>query len=128
MSEILIQTKKPTNLKPDSWYKGYLEINNSYLLEHPEEQIPLITIKEIKEFDVIAEKNQSHNCSSGFLQFEEKKKLETPQKYYCKFCGKEVNPNEENCEECSTRLEKEDKEHLELEKFIDTLLDKEKKS
>ena len=59
---------------------------------------------------------------------EEKKKLETPQKYYCKFCGKEVNPNEEECEECSTKLEKEDKEHLELEKFIDTLLDKQKKS
>ena len=37
MSEILIQTKKPTNLKPDSWYEEYLEINNSYLLEHPEE-------------------------------------------------------------------------------------------
>ena len=61
-------------------------------------------------------------------KLEEKKKLETPQKYYCKFCGKEVNPNEEECEECSTKLEKEDKEHLELEKFIDTLLDKQKKS
>jgi uncharacterized membrane-anchored protein YjiN (DUF445 family) len=58
----------------------------------------------------------------------EKKKLETPQKYYCKFCGKEVNPNEEKCEECSTKLEKEDKEQNGLEKFIDNLLDKQKKS
>ena len=49
-------------------------------------------------------------------------------KVYCKFCGKEVEENVEKCEECSTKLEKEDKEHMELEKFIDTLLDKQKKS
>ncbi|TKJ22411.1 MAG: hypothetical protein CEE42_12960 [Promethearchaeota archaeon Loki_b31] len=52
----------------------------------------------------------------------------TIHKYYCKFCGKEVEQNVEKCEECSTKLEKEDKEQRELENFIDTLLDKQTKS
>lgn len=77
MSEFLIETKKPTNIKPDSWYEEYLENENSYLLKHPEEQIPLTTIKEIKEFDVLADENQSHDHCSGFLQFKEKNNLET---------------------------------------------------
>jgi len=79
MSEILIETENPTNMKPDSWYEEYLKIENDYLLKHPEAQskIPLTTIREIKEFDAIADKNQSHDFVSGFLQFEEKNNLET---------------------------------------------------
>ena len=77
MSEILIETKKPTNVKPNLWYNEYLEIENSYFLKHPEfqEQFPLITKKEIKEFDVMADKNQSHMCGYGFDEFEEKNNL-----------------------------------------------------
>lgn len=80
MSEILIEIKKPTNLKPDLWYEEYLEIENSYLLKHPEEQIPLTTIKEIKKFDVMADKNQTHRDIDGFLQFDEKNNLEINKK------------------------------------------------
>ena len=70
MSKILIETEKPTNLKPDSWYEEYLKIEDSYLLKHPKAKIPLTTIEEIKNFDILAEKNQSHDWVSGFLQFE----------------------------------------------------------
>jgi len=72
-----IKTGNPSNIKPDSWYKEYFKIKNSYLLKYPEEQIPLTTIKEIKGYDVMADKNQSHDHCSGFLQFEEKNNLET---------------------------------------------------
>ena len=46
------------------------------------------------------------------------------QKFFCKFCGKEVNPKEEKCEECSTRLEIKDKENREFDEFIASLSDK----
>ena len=71
MSENLVLTKKPTNLKPDSWYEEYLEIDNSYLLKHPEEQIeeqiPLTTIEEIKKYDTMADKNHSHDQFSNLF-------------------------------------------------------------
>jgi len=84
MSEHLFQTKKPTNLKPDSWYKEYFKIENSYLLKHPENQItydpehgaPLKTIQEIKWYETMANKNQSHDYCSGFTDFDEKNNLE----------------------------------------------------
>ena len=43
------------------------------------------------------------------------------QKFFCKFCGKEVNQREEKCEECSTRLEIKDKENREFDEFIASL-------
>ena len=72
MSEI--KTKNPSNIKPDSWYEEYFKLENDYLLKHPEEQYPPI---DIKKYDIMADKNQSHNYCSGFLQFDEKNNLET---------------------------------------------------
>lgn len=80
MSEIIVEKNKSTNIKPDRWYKGYLKIENDYLLKHPKIQsksYPLMTIKEIKEYDVMADKNQSHDNVSGFLQFKENNNLST---------------------------------------------------
>jgi len=56
-------------------------------------------------------------------KLKEKEKPEKTQKFFCKFCGKEVNPSEENCEECSTRLEIKDKEYREFDEFIASLFD-----
>ena len=72
MSKILIETEKPSNLKPDFWYEEYLEIDNNYLLKHPEEQIPLTIIKEIKEFDVMADKNQTHTHTVVFYNLKKR--------------------------------------------------------
>ena len=82
MSENLVLTKNLTNLKPDSWYEEYLKIEYDYILKHPEAQskIPLITITQIKTLDILADKNQSHDNVSGFLQFEEKNNLEMNKK------------------------------------------------
>lgn len=81
MSEILIEIKNPTNIKPDSWYEEYFKLENDYLLRHPEAQskIPLTTRK-IKKFDAMADRNQFNDHISGFLQFEEKNNLETNKK------------------------------------------------
>jgi len=88
MSEILIETKHPTNIKPDSWYEEYFKIENDYLLKHPEIQSKLYlltTIKKIKEFDVMADRYQSHDNVSGFLQFEEKNNLATNKKLFVQY-------------------------------------------
>jgi len=57
-------------------------------------------------------------------KLKDKKQTDKIQKFFCKFCGKEVNPNEEKCEECSTKLEIKDKEYREFDEFIAKLLDK----
>ncbi len=59
---------KTTNIKPNSWYEEYLKLENDYT----------------KEFDIMANKNQSHSYS-GFLQFEEKNNLETNKKLLEKY-------------------------------------------
>ena len=69
-----IKTENPSNIKPNSWYEEYFKLENDYLLKHPEEQdLPI----DIKKYDIMADKNQSHNYCSGFLQFDEKNNLET---------------------------------------------------
>lgn len=75
MSEILIEIRKPTNIKYDSWYEEYFKLENDYILKHPEERFKY-TI-DTKEYDIMADKNQSHDHCSGFLQFKEKNNLET---------------------------------------------------
>ena len=77
MNEILIETKNPTNIKDNSWYEEYFKLENDYLLKHPEEQDPPIITR---EYDIMADKNQSHDPVGGFLQFEEKNNLETNKK------------------------------------------------
>lgn len=74
MSKSLIKTKNPTNLKPNSWHEEYFKLENDYILKHPEE--PLGYTIDTKEYDIMADKNQSHDRCSGFLQFEEKNNLE----------------------------------------------------
>ena len=74
MSEILIETKNPTNIKYDSWYEEYFKLENDYILKHPEE--PFKYTINTKEYDIMADKNQTHREIDGFLQFEEKNNLE----------------------------------------------------
>ena len=42
-------------------------------------------------------------------------------KTFCKFCGKEIEQNADNCAECSTTLREKDKEIKEFDKFIEEL-------
>ena len=42
-------------------------------------------------------------------------------KTYCKFCGKEIEQNTNNCAVCSTKLNEKDKEVKEFDKFIEKL-------
>ncbi len=45
-------------------------------------------------------------------------------KYFCKFCGKEIESNTEKCEECFTNLESSDKDIKRLDKFLATFIEK----
>ena len=88
-------------------------IKRSFLL-----WVPYVERKWLKRGDV----NRKNKLILKKLN--DKEHPEKVQKFFCKFCGKEVNPNEEKCEECSTNLENTDKEYRELDKLIHKLLDK----
>jgi hypothetical protein len=70
-------------------------IKRSFLLG-----IPYIERQWLKRGDVNRKNKQI------LKRLKDKEQPEKVDKFFCKFCRKEVNPNEENCEECSTKLEK----------------------
>jgi len=57
-------------------------------------------------------------------KLKDKEQPDKSRKFFCKFCGKEVNPNEEKCEECSTRLEIKDRDNREVDEFFASLSEK----
>ena len=57
-------------------------------------------------------------------KLKDKEQPDKIRKFFCKFCGKEVNPNEEKCEECSTRLKIKDRENREVDEFFASLSEK----
>ena len=42
-------------------------------------------------------------------------------KMFCKFCGKEIEQNINNCVQCSANLSEKDKENKEFDNFIEKL-------
>ena len=42
-------------------------------------------------------------------------------KMFCKFCGKDIEQNTDNCVQCSTTLKEKDKEIKEFDEFIEEL-------
>lgn len=88
-------------------------IKRSFLL-----WVPYVERQWLKRGDV----NRKNKMILKKLKDEEQPEKIT--KFFCKFCGKEVKPNEENCKECSTQLEKIDKEYREVEDTLTKLMDR----
>ena len=88
-------------------------IKRSFLLS-----VPYVERKCLKRGDV----NRKNKMI--LKKLDDKEQPDKVQKFFFKFCGKEVNPNEEKCEECSTRLEIKDKENREFDEFIASLSEK----
>jgi len=88
-------------------------IKRSFLL-----WIPYIERKWLKRGDV----NRKNKLI--LKKIKDKEQPDKIRKFFCKFCGKEVKPKEEKCEECSTRLEIKDRENREVDEFIASLSEK----
>ena len=74
----------------------------------------------VEKNEEILERTRNQKETQKDIKSSEDKNVE--KKSFCKFCRKEIKQNSDYCELCSVKLEEEDKEVEEFDKFIDKLL------